>query len=114
MKTHVHGENKLAGQLNCHYTDIMTEMAIEQIPGPLTDVVHRVARGAITYLTEHGQRVAAVVPVQMADYFDEDQAWFWMEEWQAGEREVEKERQAGPPNRHYSGEEFIAMLEANR
>ncbi len=92
----------------------MTEIALDQIPGPLADMAYKVARGGITYLTDHGQRVAAVVPVPMAEHFDDDQAWFWTQEWQVGEREATADREAGRSNVYYSGEEFIAALEADR
>lgn len=39
-----------------------------------------------------------------------DQAWFWTEEWQAGEREVDEEFAAGNYTVHNSGEELIASL----
>lgn len=45
--------------------------------------------------------------------FTADEAWFWTPEWQAGEREVDKERAAGVPARELdSGEDFLAYLEA--
>ena len=41
-----------------------------------------------------------------------DQAWFWTEEWQAGEREVDRDRAAGVPGRVYrSDEEFLDALQ---
>jgi AbrB family looped-hinge helix DNA binding protein len=41
-----------------------------------------------------------------------DQAWFWDEQWQAGEREVDRELAAGVPGRVYrSDEEFLAALQ---
>ena len=44
-----------------------------------------------------------------------DQAWFWTEEWQAGEREVERNVSAGKVGAaHYAGEEFDAHLRALR
>ena len=41
---------------------------------------------------------------------DPDQWWFWTDEWQAGEREVEKEKATHVP-RYLSAEEFIAELQ---
>lgn len=43
-----------------------------------------------------------------------DQAWFWTEEWQAGEREVEADRAAGRRGRiFHSDKEFLAALEGS-
>jgi AbrB family looped-hinge helix DNA binding protein len=39
-----------------------------------------------------------------------DQAWFWDEAWQAGEREADAEIAAANYVVHNSGEEFIASL----
>ena len=41
-----------------------------------------------------------------------DQAWFWTEEWQAGERAVDRDIAAGIPRESGTGEEFIAALKA--
>lgn len=38
------------------------------------------------------------------------QAWFWTEEWQAGEREADAEEAAGLGTVYNSGEEFLAAL----
>ena len=42
---------------------------------------------------------------------DPDQWWFWTEEWQKGEREVDEDIAAGRISEPMSGEEFIAELE---
>ena len=41
-----------------------------------------------------------------------DQAWFWTEEWQAGEREVNRNIAAGNLVHFASDEEFDAALDA--
>ena len=41
-----------------------------------------------------------------------DQAWFWTEEWQAGEREADADIAAGRTTFHASSEEFLAALES--
>jgi bifunctional DNA-binding transcriptional regulator/antitoxin component of YhaV-PrlF toxin-antitoxin module len=43
---------------------------------------------------------------------DPDQWWFWTEEWQAGEREVDAERDAGLGTLYLDDDEFIRSLEA--
>ena len=41
-----------------------------------------------------------------------DQAWFWTEEWQAGEREANADEAAGRMTFHASDEDFLASLAA--
>ncbi|MQY05649.1 hypothetical protein ACRB68_37260 [Actinomadura sp. RB68] len=44
----------------------MSELPLEDVPG-LADLAHRAAdRGQVVYLTEHGQRLAAIVPADIA------------------------------------------------
>lgn len=44
----------------------MSEMPLEDVPG-LADLAHRAAdRGQVVYLTEHGHRLAAIVPAEVA------------------------------------------------
>lgn len=85
----------------------------------------------LTSLDEHGQvalpeavRVAAhlvanaqfVIRIQPDDSIvlepirDPDQAWFWTEEWQAGERRVDAQIAAGMGTIYMSGEEFLQSL----
>ncbi len=54
------------------------------------------------------RRLAMII---MAD-INPDQAWFWTEEWQAGEREIDARIAAGRTIRHASTEEFLSSLEA--
>ena len=42
---------------------------------------------------------------------DPDQWWFWTEEWQKGEREVEADKAAGRVLGPYTDDEFTAELE---
>lgn len=43
-----------------------------------------------------------------------EEEWYWSEEWQAGEREIEAEKAAGRTNTYQSDDEFAALLTANR
>jgi hypothetical protein len=43
---------------------------------------------------------------------DPDQAWFWTEEWQAGEREADADIAAGRVTRFHSDEDFLRSLGA--
>lgn len=40
-----------------------------------------------------------------------DEAWFWTEDWQAGEREADRELAEGGQGRIFTGEEFLEALE---
>ena len=42
-----------------------------------------------------------------------DQIWFWTEEWQAGEREVDRQIAAGEGTVYYTDEEFEAALKSH-
>ena len=38
----------------------MSEIPLEEAPGQVTDAAHDAARGQVVYLTEHGERLAAM------------------------------------------------------
>jgi hypothetical protein len=65
-------------------------------------------------------RVLALVRETRARAFDlmqqlnPDQAWFWTEKWQAGERQADRDIAAGRVTSFASDEEFFAALEARR
>jgi len=42
---------------------------------------------------------------------DPDQLWFWTEEWQAGEREVDEERKQGLTMKFKSVDDLISFLD---
>ena len=44
----------------------MREIPLEEAPGQVTDAAHDAARGQVVYLTEHGERLAAIVPAELA------------------------------------------------
>jgi antitoxin (DNA-binding transcriptional repressor) of toxin-antitoxin stability system len=44
----------------------MSELAIEDRPVLSHDVAQQAARGQVVYLTDHGHRVAAIVPARIA------------------------------------------------
>jgi hypothetical protein len=56
-------------------------------------------------------RLRHLAMIIMAD-INPDQAWFWTEEWQAGEREIDARIAAGRTIRHASTEDFLSSLEA--
>jgi len=43
----------------------MSQLPLEDAPGA-SDAAHEAARGGVVYITEHGQRLAAIVPPEYA------------------------------------------------
>lgn len=43
----------------------MSDLPVENVPGA-AGPVHEAARGRVVYITEHGERVAAIVPADVA------------------------------------------------
>ena len=64
--------------------------------------------GAQLEITEREDGVIELKPVVAVPA---NQAWFWTEEWQAGEREVDANYAAGNFTRHETAEDFISALE---
>jgi len=44
----------------------MSEFPLDQAPGDVAAAAHDAARGKVVYLTEHGERLAAIVPAELA------------------------------------------------
>lgn len=44
----------------------MSELPLDEAPRAVSDAAHDAARGHVVYLTEHGQRLAAIVPAELA------------------------------------------------
>jgi hypothetical protein len=44
----------------------MSEIPLEAAPGQITDAADDAARDQVVYLTEHGERLAAIVPAELA------------------------------------------------
>ena len=57
-------------------------MPVPEAQDHLSEVAHQAAAGRVVYLTEGGQRIAAIVPAEVAAAFDEH-----------------REREPGPPVR---------------
>ena len=64
--------------------------------------------GAQVELTE---REDGVIELRPALPVPADQAWFWTEEWQRREREVDEHLRRGEVARHESTDAFLAHLE---
>ncbi len=43
----------------------MSQLPLEEVPGA-SAAAHEAARGQVVYLTEHGERLAAIVPAEVA------------------------------------------------
>ena len=43
-----------------------SEIPLEEASRQVTDAAHVAARGQVVYLTEHGERLAAIVPAELA------------------------------------------------
>jgi len=43
----------------------VSQLPLEDAPG-VSDAAHEAARGQVVYLTEHGERLAAIVPAEFA------------------------------------------------
>src|SRR6266700_7774763 len=86
----------------------MGEIPLDQAPDDVAAAAHDAARGKVVYLTEHGQRLAAVVPAELAaelenltpeefrelleDFADPQAARDALAEIEAGARPVPAER----------------------
>ena len=58
------------------------------------------------------KRPDGVIELRPKLLIDQDQGWFWTDEWQAKEREVDVEVAAGWVESFKSGEAFLAALDA--
>jgi AbrB family looped-hinge helix DNA binding protein len=56
--------------------------------------------------------VAEGILLRPRKLIDATQAWFWMPDWQAREREADEDIRAGRSEKFGSDEEFLAALEA--
>lgn len=81
------------------------EVPLNEADGHLPEVISAASeRGAIAYLTDHGRRVAAIVPA--------DDAWYWTPGWQAAETEADFEE--GRTRRFDSVDDLFAESDAIR
>ena len=61
----------------------MTELPLDDAPGDVAAAARDASRGHVVYLTEHGERLAVIVPAALAVY----SAFPTREERQSGERQ---------------------------
>lgn len=84
------------------------------LPAELRRKLHLDEPGAQLEVTE---RVDGVLELRAALPVPADQAWFWNEQWQKREREVDEHVAAGRVSIHDSTEDFLGHLDdvaANR
>jgi len=83
------------------------EIPLDEASGHLAEVVGRATRGdRIVYLTDHGRRIAAIVPA--------DEAWYWGSGWQQAEAEADADLAAGRSRRFDSMGEMFEEFDAVR
>jgi hypothetical protein len=58
--------SEVAGSDLGPYGESMSEIPLDQASGDVTAAAHDAARGKVVYLTEHGERLAAIVPAELA------------------------------------------------
>ncbi|MFF3438383.1 hypothetical protein [Streptosporangium sp. NPDC002721] len=83
------------------------EVPLDEADGHLPDVINAAAeRNTIAYLTDHGRRVAAIVPA--------DEAWYWTSGWQSAESEADTDVQEGRVRTFDSMDDMLAEIDAVR
>ena len=60
------------------------------IPTSIREALHIQVGALVDFVVQKGQ-----VILKPKTLIDEDQAWFWTKEWQAGEKEVEESKKKG-------------------
>ena len=78
------------------------------LPADLRQRLHLDEPGAQLEITE---RPDGVLELRPALPVPADQAWFWTEQWQQREREVDEHVAAGRVVVHETGEDFLAHLD---
>jgi len=76
----------------------------------LSDGIRRAARVTEGDLLEVSVEAGAIV-MRPKKLIDADQAWFWTESWQQGEREASADIAAGRTRRSATAKEFLDSLE---
>ncbi|MFC7380656.1 hypothetical protein [Sphaerisporangium rhizosphaerae] len=83
------------------------EVPLDEADGHLPDVISAAAeRNTIAYLTDHGRRVAAIVPA--------DEAWYWTPGWQSAEAEADADFREGRTRTFDSMDDMFAEIDAVR
>lgn len=82
------------------------DQLLELLPAVPAEHVTEVKR--LTEVTAENRKLA----FSLIEQLNPDQAWFWTEEWQAGERAVDRDIAAGVPMESGTPEEFLAALAA--
>lgn len=77
----------------------------------LPDAVRRAARLAEgDYLEVSVEERTGTITLRPKKLIDADQAWFWTDDWQIGEREASEDIARGRVRRSATGDEFIKSL----
>ncbi len=90
----------------------MSDVAEVRAHGRLAELVQRVraSRERVLLTTADGGEAFVISREDLEDLERADQAWFWDEAWQAGEREADADIAAGRGTYYDSTEAFLASL----
>lgn len=81
---------------------------LAQVPAPTEHEADEITR--LRLLTQTLRMTAFLLMREV----NPEQAWFWTEDWQAGEREADQDIAAGRTTFHESTDDFLAALDARR
>ena len=106
----------LQGQIRYFMDELKAAAPIEapssEVRKNWADYLERVRTDDETvYITQHGKRVAALVPPFVAESYADEQAWFHTPEWQAREAEADADLAAGRVKVYDSDESFLASFD---
>jgi len=76
------------------------------LPPALRRAYHLDQPGAQVEILEENGRLVLIPKVAV----DASQAWFWTDQWQAGEREASRQRDAGEGTTYDTAADFLADL----
>ena len=84
--------------------------------GPSVDGVRPLQPQDALLMSPHHAKVLLLVPAEVAPHLlvPADQAWYWTEEWQRGEREAEASIVAGQTLHFEDADSFKAWLTGSR
>lgn len=105
----------LQSRIRQFMTDLRAAVPIEapssEVRKNWAEYLERVrVREETVYVTQHGKRVAALVPPYVAESYANDQAWFHTREWQEKEAQADADFAEGRAIRHESDESFLEAL----
>ena len=104
------GLRGIAAELRASCPDEVPSSEVRKHWATILDRVH--ADDETVYVTQHGRRIAALVPPYVAEQYEADQAWFHTQEWQEREAEADADVTADRTKSFDSEEDFLAAIAA--